>query len=211
MILIKICRKTFEEKCKALFLSIFKLLKICHIVGCLCVDIKFLALIIIFLYNTYMSNYFLEKSRFYYDNYIKGKLTQKVSAIIRNGDKFLALINQNGRPYSVGGSVEPGEKAKNAIIREIKEEICAEVSKIKYLTKIYYQVEWEYNGIKFPNKRVEYIYVAELKDNNVYLKGLKDEFSINEKAGWFTLQELVDLNSSKKSIELFKKSQGVKL
>ena len=63
-----------------------------------------------------MSNYFQEKSKFYYDNYVNRKLTQKVSAIIRNGNKFLLLINKNGKPYDVGGSVEPGEKAKNAIL-----------------------------------------------------------------------------------------------
>lgn len=158
-----------------------------------------------------MSNYFQEKSKFYYDNYVKGKLTQKVSAIIRNEDKFLVLINKYGRAYNVGGSVEPGEKAKKAILREIKEETGAEVLRIKYLTKIYYQVEWEYNGVKFPNERVEYIYVAELKDNNLHIKGLKDEFSNADKLGWFTLQELIDKKQSKRSIELLKKSKEVKL
>ena len=158
-----------------------------------------------------MSNYFLEKSKFYYNNYVNGKLTQKVSAIIRNGNKFLVLINKNNRAYNVGGSVDPDEKAKKAILREIKEETGAEVLRIKYLTKIYYQVEWEYNGVKFPNKRVEYIYVAELKDNNVHIKGLKDEFSNDDKLAWFTLQELIDLQQSQRSIELLKKSKEVKL
>ena len=156
-----------------------------------------------------MSNYFLEKSKFYYDNYVKGKLTQKVSAIIRNGDKFLVLVNKNNRAYNAGGSVEPGEKAKNAILREIKEETGAEVLKIKYMTKIYYQVEWEYNGVKFPNKRVEYIYVAELKDNDIHIKGLKDEFSNDDKLAWFTLHELIDLKQSQRSLELFKKSKDI--
>ena len=158
-----------------------------------------------------MSNYFQEKSKFYYDNYVKGKLTQKVSAIIRNEDKFLVLINKYGRAYNVGGSVEPDEKAKKAILREIKEETGAEVLKMKYLTKIYYQVEWEYNGVKFPNKRVEYIYVAELKNNNVHIKGIKDEFSNDDKLAWFTLQKLIDLKQSQRALELFKKSQEVVL
>lgn len=156
-----------------------------------------------------MCNYFQEKSKFYYNNYINGKLTQKVSAIIRNGDKFLMLINKHGRVYNVGGSVEACEKANKAILREIKEETGAEVSKIKYFTKLYYQVEWEYNGVKFPNKRVEYIYVAELKDNNVHIKGLKDEFLNSEKLNWFTLEELKDLKQSQRSIDLFRKSQKV--
>ena len=156
-----------------------------------------------------MSNYFLEKSKFYYENYVTGKLTQKVSAIIRNGDKFLMLINKHGRVCDIGGSVELDEKAKKAILREIKEETGAEVSKIKYFTKIYYQVEWEYNGVKFPNKRVEYIYIAELKDNNVYIKGLKDEFSNVEKLRWLTLKDLIDLEYNDKMFELLKKSQGV--
>ena len=163
------------------------------------------------MYNSSVSNYFLEKSKFYYENYVTGKLTQKVSAIIRNGDKFLMLINKQGRACDVGGSVEPGEKANQAIIREIKEETGAEVSKIKYFTKIYYQVEWEYNGIKFPNKRVEYIYVAELKNNNVQVKGLKDEFLNVKKLRWLTLKDLNNLKYNDKMFELLKKSQGVKL
>ena len=32
-----------------------------------------------------MNNYFLEKSKFYYNNYINGKLTQKVSAKLEDG------------------------------------------------------------------------------------------------------------------------------
>ena len=77
------------------------------------------------------------------------------------------------------------------------------------MTKIYYQVEWEYNGVKFPNKRVEYIYVAELKDNDVHIKGLKDEFLNDDKLAWFTLQELIDLKQSQRSLELFKKSKDI--
>lgn len=158
-----------------------------------------------------MNNYFQEKSKFYYELFLQGKLTKKVSALIRDKDKFLVLINKNNRAYNVGGSVDVGEKARQAILREINEETGAEASKIKYMTKIYYQVEWEYNGVKFPNKRVEYIYVAELKDNDVHIKGLKDEFSNDDKLVWVTLQELTDLKQSQKALELFKKSQDVTL
>ena len=158
-----------------------------------------------------MNNYFQEKSKFYYELFLQGKLTKKVSALIRDKDKFLVLINKNNRAYNVGGSVDVGEKARQAILREINEETGAEASKIKYMTKIYYQVEWEYNGVKFPNKRVEYIYVIELKNNNVYIKGLKDEFSNDDKLAWFTLQELIKLNHSQRVLELFKKSQEVVL
>lgn len=158
-----------------------------------------------------MGKYFQEKSKFYYNNYVNKKLTQKVSAIIRNGNKFLMLVNKQGRAYDVGGSVEPGEKARQAILREIKEETGGEVAKIKYFTKIYYQVEWEYNGIIFPNKRVEYIYVAELKDNNIHIKGLEEEFTNADSLGWFTLKELKDLKQSERSMDLFRRSKEVKL
>lgn len=153
-----------------------------------------------------MNDYFQEKSKFYYTLFLEGKLTQKVSALIRDKDKFLVLINKNNRAYNVGGSVDVGEKARQAILREIKEETGGNIKKIKYLTKIYYQVEWEYNGVKFPNKRVEYIYVAELKDNNVHIKGLKDEFSNEDRLEWHTTKELEDLKVTKIGLNLYQKA-----
>lgn len=153
-----------------------------------------------------MNDYFQEKSKFYYTLFLEGKLTQKVSALIRDKDKFLVLINKNNRAYNVGGSVDVGERARQAILREIKEETGGNIKKIKYLTKIYYQVEWEYNGVKFPNKRVEYIYVAELKDNNVHIKGLKDEFSNEDRLEWHTTKELEDLKVTKTGLNLYQKA-----
>ena len=156
-----------------------------------------------------MNNYFQEKSKFYYTLFLEGKLTQKVSALIRDKDKFLVLINKNNRAYNVGGSVDVGEKARQAILREINEETGAEASKIKYMTKIYYQVEWEYNGVKFPNKRVEYIYVAELKDSNVHIKGLSGEFSNEDRLEWHTIKELEDFKVTKIGLNLYQKASEI--
>lgn len=158
-----------------------------------------------------MSNYFQEKSKFYYDFYMQGKRVQKVSAIIRNKDKFLVLINKNNRAYTVGGSVDIGEKARQAIIREIKEETGGDVLKIKYINKTYYQVEWEYNGIKFPNKRVDYCYLVELKNNHVHISGLNGEFSNSDRLEWHTIKELEDLKVSKKDLDLYKKLMEIVL
>lgn len=41
-----------------------------------------------------MSDYFYEKSKFYYEKYKAGKLTRKVGAIIKDGDKYLTLIKK---------------------------------------------------------------------------------------------------------------------
>ena len=38
-----------------------------------------------------MSDYFYEKSKFYYEKYKAGKLTRKVGAIIKDGDKYLTF------------------------------------------------------------------------------------------------------------------------
>lgn len=152
-----------------------------------------------------MGNYFQEKSKFYYDFYRQGKRVPKVSAIIKNEDKYLVLINKNNRAYNVGGSVDIGEKARQAIIREIKEETGGDVLKIKYLTKTYYQVEWEYNGIKFPNKRIDYCYLVKLKDNSVNIMGLTEEFSNNDRLEWHTVAELESLKVNKKDLDLYKK------
>ncbi len=136
---------------------------------------------------------------------------QKVSAIIRNKDKFLVLINKNNKVCTIGGSVDLNEKARQAIVREVKEETGADVLKIKYINKTYYQIEWEYNGIKFPNKRVDYLYLVELKNNDVNIKGLNGEFSGSDRLEWHTIKELKDLKVSDKDLNLYKQMLEITL
>ena len=146
-----------------------------------------------------------EKSKMYYEKYKLGKFTKKVSSIIKDGNRYLTLINNQGKAIFVGGSVDDGETTKQAIVREIMEEIGAKVSKLKYLSKIYYSVDWEFEGVKFPNRRVEYIYLCEIIKDNIGVKGLQGEFDNNTTYKWCSIEELENYNLDKNILDLVKK------
>lgn len=152
-----------------------------------------------------MGDYFLDKSKMYYEKYKSGKLTKKVDCVIKVGNKYLTIIRENKRPMFIGGSVEENETTKMAAIREIFEECGGKVVKLKYLTKYYYSVDWEYQGITFPNKRVTYIYLCEIEKDNLKIKGLDGEFDKNEYLKWCTSDELEKLGMWEHTLKLVKK------
>ena len=149
-----------------------------------------------------MSDYFYEKSKFYYEKYKAGKLTRKVGAIIKDGNKYLTLIKD---AMFSGGSVDDGETTRQAVVREVLEECGAKVTKLKYLARDYYLVDWEFQGITFPNKRVSYIYLCEVEKGDLKALGLQGEFDNNIKLRWCTLKELEEFNLYKVDLELVKK------
>lgn len=72
------------------------------------------------------------------------KTIEVVAAIIRRGDKLFATQRGYG-PWKdfwewPGGKVEPGETPTQALVREIREELDAEISVDKFLTTI----DWDY-------------------------------------------------------------------
>lgn len=152
-----------------------------------------------------MGDYFYEKSKMYYERFLAKKLTKKVGSIIKSGDKYLTIIRQGKKPCFAGGSVDEGETTRQAIIREVFEETGAKVVGLKYLKKDYYSVDWEFEGIKFPNKRVEYTYLCEIEDEKVNIKGLKGEFDDNTTLKWCTSKELEDLGLWQPTLQLIKK------
>ena len=72
------------------------------------------------------------------------KTVEVVAAIIRKGDKIFATQRGYGEWKDwwefPGGKVEPGETPEEALKREIREELDAEIAVDKYLTT----VEWDY-------------------------------------------------------------------
>lgn len=72
------------------------------------------------------------------------KTVEVVAAIIRKGHRIFATQRGYGdfKDYweFPGGKVEPGETPEQALVREIREELDAEISIDKYLTTI----EWDY-------------------------------------------------------------------
>ena len=152
-----------------------------------------------------MSDYFYEKSKMYYEKYKAKKLTKKVGSIIKSGDKYFAIIRDGKRPCFPGGSVDEGETTRQAIVREVFEETGAKVTKLKYLKKDYYSVDWEFEGIKFPNKRVEYTYLCEIENEDLNIKGLQGEFDKTHTLKWCTSKELEELGMWGPTLDLVKK------
>ena len=155
-----------------------------------------------------MGDYFYQKSKMYYEKYKAGKLTKKVGAIIKDGDKYLTLIKDGKKAMFPGGSVDDGETTRQAVAREVLEETGAKVSKFKYIARDYYSVDWEFEGITFPNKRVCYIYLCEVEKGNLEALGLEGEFDNNMTLKWCTLKELEDLKLYKVDLELVKKIES---
>ncbi len=57
--------------------------------------------------------------------------------LISNDDGKIAIIIEHGNMYNmIGGKIEDGEDAKEALIREAKEEIGCELKNIKYLNSL---------------------------------------------------------------------------
>ena len=72
------------------------------------------------------------------------KSIEVVAAIIRKGDKVFATQRGYGEFKDwwewPGGKMEPGESREEALAREIREELDAEISVDRFL----YTVEWDY-------------------------------------------------------------------
>ena len=152
-----------------------------------------------------MSDYFYQKSKMYYEKYKAKKLTKKVSGVVKDGNKYLTILTSNNVPIFAGGSVDEGETTRQAIIREIWEETGAKVTNLKFLKREYYSVDWEFEGITFPNKRVEYTYLCKVEKGDYCARGLEGEFDQNSTVKWLTLKDLEKLGMCGSSLDLIKK------
>ncbi|MBE7074274.1 MAG: NUDIX domain-containing protein [Clostridiales bacterium] len=155
-----------------------------------------------------MGSYFQEKSKMYYEKYKAGEFVKKVGAIIKDGDKYLTIIRDGKRAMFAGGSVDEGESTRQAVVREVFEETGAKVIALKYLKKEYYTVDWEFNGVTFPNRRVSYTYLCEIEKGDLSAKGLEGEFAENTTLKWCTLEELEQLKLWEPTLDLIKKIES---
>ncbi len=128
--------------------------------------------------------YFEDKSKLYYENYLNHKCTKKVRGIILNSEGQILLLHSNKHNgYSIpGGTVEENETIKDTAIREAFEETGAEIIPIKIVGKYFHTSKnFNYDGIVFDSDRVEYFYFCKFKgfkQNNLGLSGEFDDGDI---------------------------------
>ena len=123
--------------------------------------------------------YFEDKSKLYYENYINNKCTKKVRGIILNEMGQILLLHSNKHNgFSIpGGTVEENESIRDTVIREVYEETGAEIIPIKIVGKYYHTSKnFNYDGITFDSDRVEYFYFCKFKGFKTENHGLKGEF-----------------------------------
>lgn len=91
--------------------------------------------------------------------------------LIRRGDQILvqetfdeALMKSLYRP--IGGTVEYGENSKQTVIREVMEEIGAEIEE----PKLIFVIENIFEYLDQTGHEIDFIYEAELIDRNLYNK-----------------------------------------
>ena len=121
--------------------------------------------------------YFEDKSKLYYENYLNNKCTKKVRGIIINEMGQILLLHSNKHNgYSIpGGTVEENESIKDTVLREVLEVWGADIIPIKIVGKYYHTSKnFNYEGITFDSNRVEYFYFCKFKgfkENNLGIKG----------------------------------------
>lgn len=111
------------------------------------------------------------------------KQIKVVAAIIKNEDKILATKRGYGEFINMwefpGGKIEPGETKKQALVREIKEELNIEINVDKFALDIEYQ---------YPNF---YLFMScfmfSIKEGSIELLEHND-------GKWITKEELNTLN-----------------
>ena len=107
------------------------------------------------------------------------KQIEVVAAIIRKGDKIFATQRGYGEWKDwwefPGGKMEVGETPEEALVREIREELSAEIS----VGKLFYTVKWDYPKFHL----TMHCYLCSLVTEALHLNE-------HEAARWLTKDEL---------------------
>lgn len=112
-----------------------------------------------------------------------------VTAVIRDGDRILLARHVYSRTWSlVGGAVEPGEEPLEAVIREVREELDAEIE----VTGIVGVYGGEPLMVTYPNgDRVGYVTTA--YECVLRTPPTPDHVEVAE-VGWFERSEIASLD-----------------
>ena len=122
------------------------------------------------------------------------KTLHVVAAIIRQGDKFFATQRGYGEHKDKwefpGGKVEPGESSETALIREIKEELDADIT----ITEFLITIEYDYPAFHLSMD----CFLAELRE------GSELKLKEHEAARWLSSDELDSVDWLPADIEVVK-------
>ena len=106
-----------------------------------------------------------------------------VAAVIRRGDKIFATQRGYGdfkdRWEFPGGKMEPGETPQEALEREIREELCAEIEIDSYIDT----VEWDYPAFHL----TLHCFMCSLRSEALHLNE-------HEAARWLSANEMESLD-----------------
>lgn len=104
---------------------------------------------------------------------------------IKEGKVLLAKYRGKRNYHLPGGGIEKGESARNALIREIKEEINKDVTIIKFIGVV--ENQWEENKNSF--FETNYLFIISFEQNN--------DFTSNEDKLMFHLIDIAKLKEVK--------------
>lgn len=126
-----------------------------------------------------------------------GRFNYRVTGLIINNNKLLIMKDDKSPYYYIpGGRVKMHETSRDAIVREINEEIEIEVR----VNRLLWTVENLFVEKQSGNRVHElgFYYLLELKDESILKKG--DKFIMNEggwnnlKFEWKSLEDIINLN-----------------
>lgn len=107
------------------------------------------------------------------------KTIEVVAAVLRDGERIFATQRGYGEWKDYwefpGGKIEAGETPEEALVREIREELCAQISVDAFLTT----VEYDYPSFHLHMR----CYLCRVTDGELTLKE-------HEAARWLTKEEL---------------------
>ena len=72
-------------------------------------------------------------------------------------------------------------------------------------------MEWEFEGKKFPNKRVEDYYLCEIEKGELSAQGLEGEFACETTLKWCDIKQLEQLNLNAEELQLVKQIEEQKI
>ncbi|MBL7489498.1 NUDIX domain-containing protein [Frankia sp. AgB1.9] len=119
-------------------------------------------------------------------------------AAVRRGDDLLVyegVDRANGRRIfrPLGGGVEFGERAVEAVHRELREELGAELTNVSLLGVLENVFQWEDR----PHHEIAFIFAADLVDASFYARDeLGKVLDANDEVSWQPISRFVDADPS---------------